>query len=218
VPDPSTVPWRSICWLIIKRENGAESLGTGWLAGPSLLVTAGHCLFDPENGGHASTVTAIPASNGTHAPYGTWQGTHMETHPAWMASQDPRHDYGFLDLAVSQNGGQLGQQVGWFGFSVLEDDQIKNLLVNIAGYPANKASGTMWYNADRLVGGDTNFLNYMLETEAGESGGPVFWLGPNGQRIVVATHAYHTGTGNMGLRVTPEMYSEINRLNQLGSG
>jgi V8-like Glu-specific endopeptidase len=84
-------------------------------------------------------------------------------------------------------------------------------MVNIAGYPADKPAGTMWFNSGRIVTADPAFLEYMLETEAGESGGPVFWYGGD-QRVVVAVHAYHTGTGNKGLRVTAEMYQRIKQL------
>jgi glutamyl endopeptidase len=208
ITDTTRVPWRSICQLLIARQNGGKAYGTGWFAGPALLVTAGHCIIDHQVGGWASSITVVPASNGSYPPpFNMWPAAGVEAHPSWANDADPRFDYGFISLADSS----VGQQLGWFGFSVLPDDKVANLMVNIAGYPADKPAGTMWFNAGRVVGADSAYLEYMLETEAGESGGPVFWYDGD-QRVVVATHAYHTGSGNKGLRVTAEMYQRIGQL------
>jgi glutamyl endopeptidase len=209
INDTTGIPWRSICQLIITRQNNSKAYGTGWFAGPALIVTAGHCIVDHQNGGWASSIAAVPASNGTYPPpFNMWQASGVEAHPNWANHADARFDYGFISLTDPS----IGQQLGWFGFSVLPDDRVVNLMVNIAGYPADKPSGTMWFNTGRVIGADAAYLEYMLETEAGESGGPVFWYGGDNQRVVVATHAYHTGTSNKGLRVTVEMYNRIVQL------
>lgn len=205
VPVTTSIPWRSICQLIITRQNNKRMYGTAWFAGPSLLVTAGHCIIDHNHGGWASSITVVPASDGTYPPpFNMWQASGIEVHRSWENNADTCFDYGFISLADST----VGQQLGWFGFAVLPDEKLKNLMVNVAGYPADKPAGTMWFNSGRLVGADSAFLEYMMETEAGESGGPVFWYGGD-QRVAVAVHAYHTGTVNKGLRVTAEMYQRI---------
>jgi len=208
VPDTTSIPWRSICQLLITRQNNTKEYGTAWFAGPALLVTAGHCIIDHQNGGWASSITVVPASNGTYPPpFNMWQASGIEAHPAWVNDRDSHFDYGFISLADPT----IGRQLGWFGFSVLPDERVMNLMVNIAGYPADKPAGTMWFNSGRVVASESAFLAYMLETEAGESGGPVFWYGSD-QRVVVAVHAYHTETANKGLRVTVEMYQRIKQL------
>jgi V8-like Glu-specific endopeptidase len=208
VPDTTSIPWRSICQLLITRQDNSKEYGTAWFAGPALLVTAGHCIVDHKKGGWASSITVVPASNGSYPPpFSMWQASGIEAHTAWANDADPHFDYGFISLADST----IGQQLGWFGFSVLPDDRVVNLMVNIAGYPADEPAGTMWFNSGRVVAADPAFLEYMLETEAGESGGPVFWYGGD-QRVVVAVHAYHTGTSNKGLRVTADMYQRILQL------
>jgi len=211
ITDTTGVPWRSICQLIIKRQNGVTAYGTGWIAGPNLLVTAGHCVLDHDNGGWASAISVVPGSNGAFPPpFKTWEASNVDAHPAWVNGADTHFDYGFIILAD----GTVGHQLGWFGFSVLPDSQVNGLLVNIAGYPRdqNKPAGTMWFNAGRITDADQWFLDYLQETEAGESGAPVFWHGENNQRVVVAVHAYHSGFGNKGLRVTKDMYDHIGHL------
>jgi len=208
VPDTTSIPWRSICQLIITRQDDTKEYGTAWFAGPSLLVTAGHCIIDRNNGGWASSIAVVPGSNGTDPPpFNTWEAAGIEAHSNWVNKADPHFDYGFISLADST----VGRQLGWFGFAVLPDEQIINMMVNIAGYPHDKPAGTMWFNSGRVQAAEQAYLDYMLETEAGESGSPVFWYS-NDQRVVVAVHAYHTGTCNKGLRVTAEMYQRITQL------
>jgi glutamyl endopeptidase len=208
VTSTASIPWRSICQLIITRQNGIREYGTAWFVGPQLLVTAGHCILDPQHGGWASSIQIVPAVNGAYPPpFGMFQAIGMEAHPNWVGGGNPGFDYGFLSIAD----GTIGKQLGWFGMAVLPDDRVRNMMVNVAGYPATKPQGTMWFDSGRIVSAEAAFLVYMMETQAGDSGGPVFWLGDN-QRVVVAVHAYHSVTGNRGVRITAEMYQRISAL------
>lgn len=207
VPETTVLPWRSICQLIISRQDGSRAYGTAWFAGPSLLVTAGHCLIDPQAGA-ATSIVVVPASNGTYPPpFNMWQAAGMEANDRWQREFNPQFDYGFISLSNPS----LGEQLGWFGFAVVPDEKAINMLVNVAGYPNTQAAGSMWFDSGRIFAVDSAFLNYMQQTEAGESGGPVFWYGKD-QRIVVAVHAYHSPAGNKGLRVTDAMYRKIQEL------
>jgi glutamyl endopeptidase len=203
VPNSTSIPWRSICQIHITWPNGVREKGTAWFAGPSLLVTAGHCVWDHENGGGASEITVVPGINGSNPPFGAWPAKTFDAHDNWIDNADPHFDYGFIQLEDPT----IGKQLGWFGFSV-SPSNLPSLLVNIAGYPANKPDGTMWFNSGRIVDQDDAFLTYMLETEGGESGSPCFWYSDD-KRIVLAVHAYSGPTGNQGLRVTDEMYDRI---------
>ena len=52
------------------------------------------------------------------------------------------------------------------------------LFVNNAGYPyeANKPYGTLWYNAGRVRKMEKAFIEYMVDTEGGQSGSPVYFF------------------------------------------
>ncbi len=63
-------PWaRKICSLIVTTQAGQRLRGTGWIAGPRLILTAAHNLYIHERGGWPSSVTVIPGRNGFRAPY-----------------------------------------------------------------------------------------------------------------------------------------------------
>jgi V8-like Glu-specific endopeptidase len=64
-------PWRQICALDIEGKNGARFIGTGWLAGPRTVVTAGHCVHHPDLGGWAERITVSPARGGGGHPSGS---------------------------------------------------------------------------------------------------------------------------------------------------
>ena len=48
VANTSGVPWRCIAQLVIRYSDGRQGFGTGWFAGPRTVVTAAHCLEDPD--------------------------------------------------------------------------------------------------------------------------------------------------------------------------
>jgi V8-like Glu-specific endopeptidase len=208
----ASIPWRSICHLLIERQDGRSSFGTAWFAGPRLLITAGHCILAHSHGGWATNITVVPGSNGAYPPpFGSFQAVAKEVHPAWRDQADERYDVGFLQLSDSV----IGSKLGWFGVSVIDDNQASELLVNIGGYPDDKKRGTLWCNAGRITGTEPYFFRYMIDTHAGESGAPVFWYGQGGQRIAVAVHTYSEMSNNKGRRILPDVFKRIQQLRKL---
>ena len=206
VDNSAAVPWRCICHLIIKRADNRFAFGTGWLAGPRIVVTAGHCVLDPDLGaaGWAVEVTVVPGRTGNAAPFGFQAGARLELHPRFANQSDPAYDFGAIILPDTR----LSSQVGWFGFGVFPDQDILMNLVNIAGYPFDKPFGTAWYNGGRISNLDEQYLYYMLDTESGDSGSPVFRTTHDGQRIVLAIHTGSRGL-NRGVRITPEIKAQL---------
>jgi V8-like Glu-specific endopeptidase len=49
-------------------------------------------------------------------------------------------------------------------------------------------------------------LHYGLDTEEGQSGSPIFFVGDNDSRVVVAVHAYGGDGSNRGIRVNDEVF------------
>jgi glutamyl endopeptidase len=204
IPDPSALPWRCVCQLVVEGLHGNELLGTGWLAGPSTVITAGHNLFSKRTGHQAAKIWVCPARSGDAVPYGYDISNQYNAHPRWISDGDPECDIGVIWLSKP-----LGTKIGWFGTSALSDAQLKNLMVNNAGYPWDKPRGTQWYNAGRVLGVNPLSITYGLDTEKGQSGSPIFVFTPDKQRIVVAVHAYGDGPDNIGVRITPDIFRLI---------
>lgn len=207
IPNTSAVPWRSICHLIIRREDGRETYGTGWFAGPSLIVTAGHCVIDHNAGRWATQIVVVPGSNGVYPPpFGNFEPTNVYVDPRWRDDRRFEHDFALL-LAPNP---ALGHSLGWFGVGSLSNPSLSSLLVNSAGYPFDKQFGTLWYNGGRIHGISDHFIEYMIDTEEGQSGGPIFYFGDGEQRIAIGIHT-RGGKPNRGVRITSEIYDIIER-------
>lgn len=201
VADTSRTPWRCVCQLVVEGLHDEQVLGTGWMAGPRTLFTAGHNLFSHKLGRAAQRVTVIPGRSGDMAPFNFFRSRSFDVHPLWRATGDEDHDLGVVWLKAA-----VGDDIGWFGFGSRSDAYLQKLIVNTAGYPADKRLGTQWFNAGRVSEVAARSLVYGLDTEPGQSGSPIFMLSADDERVVLAVHAYGGDSRNRGVRITDEVF------------
>jgi glutamyl endopeptidase len=227
VADTSPIPWRCICHLEVEYEFGPVGFGTGFLIGPRAVLTAAHVLVSPSRNDPAKRRTArqirvIPGRNGTSAPYGFFVSKYSDCKvpKQWLRDGDVRPD-GSWDIAMipipetfKTEDQPTAERLGYFGlkcFSESEASKVTMLFVNNAGYPyeADKAYGTLWYNAGRVRKMEKTYIEYMVDTEGGQSGSPVYFYDKEtNQRYVIAVHT--TGDFvNRGLRITEEVFATI---------
>ena len=201
IVDTTQLPWRCVCQLVVDGLHGQQVLGTGWLAGPRTVLTAGHNLFSHKFGREAERITVVPGRQVDFAPFDFFRSTQSDVHPRWRSAGDETCDLGvvWLDAAV-------GEHIGWFGFGSRPDAQLNDLIVNTAGYPADKRLGTQWFNAGRIAEIAPRVLQYGLDTEAGQSGSPIFAVDADDARVVLAVHAYGGNAVNRGIRITDDVF------------
>jgi glutamyl endopeptidase len=226
VSNTSMTPWRCICHLEVEYERGPVGFGTGFLISEHAVVTAAHVLMDRSSDGwnrprKARRVRVVPGRNGTLAPYGYFVSEEFKVPDGWGAPNANQNaasafDYGAVlvpkKLKVSEE--SFGKRLGYFGLKAFTDNEAarKNLLfVNNAGYPheGDKPYGTLWYNAGRVDKIGDTFVEYLVDTEGGHSGSPVYFFDEkNNERYVIAIHT--TGDFvNRGLRITPAVFKQI---------
>lgn len=215
IRDTSLPPWRSVCQLDILFENGSQGFGTGWFAGPRTVITAGHCLVDPRTGLRAVRVVVTPGRNGTLGPYGFFVSNAFAVLEGWPDLARPDLDLGAIrvesDLDVFKDG--VGSRLGYFGLARFPEERLRLILVNIAGYPveADKPFGSQWYTGGRIEAVEPDFIRYTLDTQAGQSGSPVFYFDrATDQRLVVGVHTtgFHP---NGGVRITGRAFEAVRR-------
>lgn len=190
-----SVPWRMLCCLEIDAPFGGF-LGSGWMAGPRTVITAGHCVFSSNMGGWASSIRVSPGRDAAEAPFGAATATRFETLKRWEDHEEADYDYGVIHLDEP-----LGDRTGWFGISSLSDADLRDSRVNVSGYPADKPLGTQWFHANRVLATTPRRIFYDVDTYGGQSGAPV-WIQNGATQSVVAIHAYGIGGTPVSLGIT----------------
>lgn len=214
-------PFNAICLIEVWRSGKFTAWGSGSLIAPQVVLTAGHVLKD--NGGLEAKVRVTPGADYAAASSANKsQGT-----PGQQEADRSRlrvHsslDYGII--ALPRPFGRPSQ------FKFLQGSRAfgaKDFL-NVAGFPGDKPSGTMWFHAEPVLptGASATHLRYTMDTCPGHSGSPVWVKLQNGQRIQVGVHTTGTGTGgqsgrcnppqpvpgqNSGVRITCNVIKQIN--------
>ena len=208
INNTSAYPWRVHASLLITAADNSQWIGTGWFIGPHTLITAGHVVYIKNSGvpgrdGWVKRIQVMPGRNGSTLPYGSVTSTSFRSVTGWTSSGDQNYDYGAILLPNN-----LGNTVGWFGFGVYSDADLKASMANISGYPGDKPSGTQWYDARRVDSVGARKVYYDIDTFGGQSGSAVYRI-INGGRYGVAVHAYGGATTNSGTRITSPVFNNM---------
>lgn len=210
VTNTQDYPYRCICSLLITAQNGSEWVGTGWLVGPRLVLTAGHCVYMADEGGWAARIEVIPGRDGTEQPFKSVVATDLRSVTGWTVDGNRDFDYGAILLPETQ---RYGDQLGWFGYAAREDDYLRGIDLNLAGYPGDggkdHVDGTMWWDHRRVKEVNEKQITYEIDTYGGQSGSPVWEMDATGDRMGVAIHTWGTSTSNGGTRITSEVFDNI---------
>ncbi len=207
ISDTTVFPWTAMV-KIQGQWNDSETFScSGWMLGPSTLVTAGHCVY--SSGGantYAYNVTVTPALN-TDAPnpqpFGVCRALRGWVLLPWYDNADPGYDYGVYDL-----GCRIGYQTGNLGMKVISGSA-NGTYEAVAGYPGDKGATTLWSAGGTIQTSQTRLFFYDNDMMPGQSGGPVWVTDPacNPCAIAVNAHEYAPPTLNSGARITLEAFN-----------
>ena len=204
-------PWRMVCALRIDTGTGVFN-ATGWLAGPSTVITAGHCLHNDAfasggGGAWARQVTVIAGQSWNKRPFGAAVSTRLSCADPWLQSRDRAHDIGCIHLDDP-----VGERVGWMKYDAVDPAALTRATAVVSGYPEYAGSYEHLLVAKGPVRTSLDGrLYYEIDTTDGQSGGPV-WIGDVAAPTVVAVHGYEAdatpaavGPGvNSGALLTPD--------------
>ncbi|WP_226436208.1 trypsin-like serine peptidase [Rhodococcus yananensis] len=204
-------PWRVHASLLIQLADGSYASGTGFFIGPRTVITAGHCVFVQGSGprrGWVRSVTVMPGRNGSVLPYGsvTVSGSGIRSVVGWTQNGNSNWDVGALILPT-----ELGSRTGWLGFGYYSDATLLASTANLAGYPGDKPSGTLWYHSRRLLSVSAGRIHYQVDTFGGQSGSAVYRL-VDGHRYAFGIHTNGAAPGipvNSGVRITKPIFDRM---------
>jgi glutamyl endopeptidase len=201
-------PWRLYASLLITAADNSQWIGTGWFISPRTLVTAGHCVFIKHSGlssrdGWVKKIQVMPGRNGSDTPFGGISATEFWTVKGWGEQGLENYDYGAIILPAA-----FKPEIGFFAFGVFNDATLLSATANIAGYPSDKAPGTLWYDNRNVGTVKPDKVYYAADTAGGQSGACVYLI-KNRKRVGVAIHAYGGATSNSGTRISSEVYTNL---------
>lgn len=180
--DPTLMPWRAVGLLV-----GADMDCTGTLIGARLVLTAAHCVSD----GVRTTLPDVFRA-GAHGPSDLGQARVI----AAFVAPDFRDDYLDLgegngaDWAILTLDRDLGTVAGIVPPRVLNSEDLAQIRdgefrVDQAGYSWDTGdwlSGHM--RCTVLTAFDDDTIAHACDTAEGDSGSPLFHLGPSGWAII----------------------------------
>lgn len=205
-------PWRCICSLIITTGAGATRIGSGWFAAPRVVMTAGHCVYMADEGGWAARIEVIPGRNGAQRPFGSATATSrdLRSSAGWVDNEDPGMDYGAIVLPAGQ---RLGDALGWFGYAPRSDEEVRQSVMNLAGYPGDGGTtheeGTQWYASGVALELTPRQITYAIASSPGQGGSPVWVTNAQNERYCVAIHSWGGTVAHGGTRITREVFDDI---------
>ena len=208
ITNTSVYPWRAHASLLITAADNSLWVGTGWFIGPHTLMTAGHVVYIKGSGvpgrdGWVRSISVMPGRNGSTLPYGSVTSTSFRTVTGWASSGDQNYDYGAIIIPTN-----LGNTVGWFGFGVYSDSDLRNTTGNLSGYPADKPTGTQWYDWHKIASVSNRKVYYDIDTFGGQSGSAVYRI-TSGGRYAFGIHAYGGATVNSGTRIVTPVFNNM---------
>jgi V8-like Glu-specific endopeptidase len=208
ITNTSAFPWRTNASLLITAADNSQWIGTGWFIGPHTLMTAGHVVFIKNSGvpgrdGWVKRIQVMPGRNGSTLPYGSVTSANFRSVTGWTSSGDQNFDYGAIVIPTN-----LGNTTGWYGFGVYADADLLQTVGNIAGYPGDKPSGTLWYDAHRIAAVNSRKVYYDIDSAGGQSGSAVYRIVNNG-RYSFGIHAYGGAATNSGTRIIQEVFNNM---------
>ncbi len=212
--DTDLQPWRMICALRLNGASGS-AIGTGWLAGPRTIVTAGHCVHHmPFFNGWVDNIVVSAGRNEDDHPFGQVSATRFSALDRWVSDADPDFDIGCIHLDEP-----LGDATGFFSIASVPPNDLLDLRVNLSGYPSDRGGGAeQYFHANSVLHVGPLRVFYDVDTFGGQSGAPVWIMeGPGDTPTVIGIHAYGTGgtpfdlgiTANSAPRITPAVFDII---------
>jgi V8-like Glu-specific endopeptidase len=223
-------PWRRVAYLEATGQPGSPCSGeyvcrcTGFLIGPSTVITAGHCVYntDPTNGlgGWAVYVRVAPGEDGAAVPpldepFGFQvEATDLWTTTGWLDG-DAEYDYG----AVVVDHAFTGLAGPFFAYANIAAVGIEPRL---SGYPGDKPNFQQWWDDDTVTNVAPRIVSYEMDTASGQSGSPVWYPSTGADPTVLAIHTRGVSspacnaTDNCGTRVEETVIANLDYWRSLG--
>jgi hypothetical protein len=195
VPDPSVppLPAHGKVFGFLRGFGGFECSATVvGSASRSVVMTAGHCVYEPRSSTFATRLTFVPAYADGARPFGGWSVATSRSTRGWIRREN--YDFDYATLTVRPRNGALIEDV--VGARALATDTPREQIYNAYGYPVNFADAQrQWtcrgpYAGDdpRPIPGGPAPVGMGCNMKEGASGGG--WVDDLGRLVSVTSFGY----------------------------
>lgn len=175
--------------------NQDSSWCSGTMVGPSVMLTAQHCIkYDAL--GKMIPLKFAPAYNEGNEPYGNATSSSAFYYQRKTTNTYQAAAYDFAVVLLDQ---PIGHRVGWLGTTVYKDSLIDSQHVDTIGYPDDYFGQPIIEEAGLIKDAlpfdeeSVHMIESDLDTMPGQSGGPMYFRGVDGGYRVVAVCAANDG-------------------------
>lgn len=206
VSSTSSYPYSAIAYLTINFSCGCTAAGNGFMASKNCMLTAGHCVVCSERGKDASSITATfgyQSSSNYLIRVTATSSDSVIYHDPNFTGTEKNYDYGYVIFETN-----VGNTTGWLGLASYSDSTLDGMDVFVAGYQY----GTMYRGNGNITSVATNRIKYDADTDATQSGSPVYYSDSTHGNMVVAIHTHDTDLlnwKNSGWRITSDFINEL---------
>jgi V8-like Glu-specific endopeptidase len=196
--DLTEPPWHAICSLIITGAGGTRWAGTGWLAGPRTVITAGHCLYRHTRGGVARWAEQVeiifPNLGQAEAPI---RASEYRSVMGWIEGGNAESDYGAVLLPAEA----IPEEITPLTYAVLDDAELGREDALVAGFCTDRQPRTLWGFPRTIREAQPRQLLFDRPVFGGLSGGPVL-MHVNDTWTVVGMQQDGDFAGTVAVRIT----------------
>ena len=201
-PTLNAYPYCTLAYLNVTYKNGARTNGSGCFVGENKILTSAHVLYSNQNG-VATSVTITPG--GLLSNFSSVTTSEICLNSQYLNSPSVDQDYGVIVIEDSL-------ETGYLGMSSKSKTELSNvILAGTYGYPADKATGTLWYSSGTLSSILERTFCHNADTMDGQSGSPLFDMADFNYVIGVHRGPYpYNPDINVATRVTKDMINFVN--------
>lgn len=211
VVNPNVYPNTAITHLKIGFDttgNGKADtwyIGSGYIVGPDVMVTAAHCFWSDEYGWAVEVRTYLKYEQDKISNY---------YYPAsWICSteytENGNTEYDWCVVTLQQN---VGAITGWLGFGVSADSSLIGKDIKVAGFTYSDSGRIYQFQSlGKIRTQNERTISYDASTQGGQSGGPVF----DDDGIAWGIHAYG-GQLNSGCVINSYLFNLLDQKREEG--